>query len=114
MWPAIVARNPGAMVEPPITIPALGARIMDWPATSTGDGVGAAAWTTAPALDGSAYVLPSMSAFEGPTNIVWPATATCPPGVIVVSPITTPPLEPLTMDWPPTNTAFAGVAAGRG
>jgi len=57
-----VGSSHGRMAELPMIIPPFGARTMDWPATSKGDGVGAGISTMAPALGGRAYALPSTIA----------------------------------------------------
>ena len=57
-----VSSSHGRMAELPMIIPPFGARTMDWPATSKGDGVGAGISTMAPALGGRAYALPSTIA----------------------------------------------------
>jgi len=99
------------MVELPIITPPFEALTIDWPASSTGGGVGNAC-STAPLLEGSAYVLPSTTACDEPTETVWPATLASLPGAIVELPTIRPPFVALTADWPATSNGDGDGEAG--
>lgn len=95
--PSTVAGAPPAVTTAPLASVTLELRARFWAKFG-------ACCRTAPVLDGSAYVVPSITAVDEPTETAWPAIVACAPGAMVEPAMTIPPFAAATIDWPATRT----------